>query len=89
LSAQNPRPKLKPAFGIVGGLGNRRSISRRIICVSQKMSAPICITGVLRYPPVSGVRSGFGIMFGISTDRHVSPFIPNTTRTFSENGEVG
>ena len=29
-------------------IGWRRSISRRIICVSQKMSAPICITGVLR-----------------------------------------
>ena len=31
---------------------------------------------------------GFGIMLGISTERHASFLRPNKRRTFSENGEV-
>ena len=36
---------------------------------------------------MSGTRSGFGSIEGISTDRHASFFKPNTSRTFSEKGE--
>jgi hypothetical protein len=55
--------------------------------VSQKMSAPICSTGVCRYPPVSAIRSGFGITEGIVTDRQARAFRPKMSRIFSENGE--
>ena len=47
--------------------GKRSSITRHIAAVSQKMSAPTCKTGVFRYPPVKAIRSGFGMITGIST----------------------
>jgi hypothetical protein len=40
------RPLAPPGKSV--GEGKRRSISRMMIWVSQKISAPICITGVRR-----------------------------------------
>ena len=58
-------------------------------CESQYTSAPICITGIFRYAPVSGRSSGLGMMLGCSTARHDRPFRPNVRRTFSLNGDCG
>ena len=51
------------------------------------MSAPICMNGVRRYPPVRATTSGLGSMLGTVTERQCMPFMPSTSRTFSENGE--
>ena len=56
--------------------------------LSQKTSAPICMIGVLRYPPVNGITSGFGGRFGISTERHDKFFKPRITLTFSDRGDA-
>jgi len=69
------------------GIWNRFSSSTSIIEVSQKISAPICRTGVRRYPPVSGVRSGLGMIDGMSTAAQPRFFIRKASLIFSENGE--
>ncbi len=70
-------------------VGASCSSTWQISVVSQYMSQPICNTGVLRYPPVSAVRSGLGMITGMITDCQASCLKPSTARIFSENGDIG
>jgi hypothetical protein len=45
--------------------------------------------GVLLYPAVNGITSGFGGRFGISTEHHDNFFKPSMTLIFSDRGEAG
>ena len=71
-SAQSSRIEISPASfsGRHAGSGRSRSRRRAMHDVSTYTSASSCITGIRRWPPVSGTRSGFGAMIGCSTPRH-------------------
>ncbi len=43
-----------------------------MIFVSHQTSAPCCMFGVRRYPPVSGISCGRGMIGAVTTDFHGS-----------------
>ena len=63
-SFRGQRPAHETRWAAVGKRVMSTPISARITWLSQNTSAPICITGIRRYPPVRGMRSGFGMITG-------------------------
>ena len=80
-----PKPELVPLTG-----GYRRipvlQIGADVYCDTQCIMAEIERRHAR--PPVSGIRSGLGMMLGWITERQANPLSPNISRIFSENGEV-
>ncbi len=52
-------------------------------------SAPIWRTGIRRFPPVSGVKSGFGAIIGCSTERHAIFLNARIRRILSAKSDIG